>query len=233
MVKAHDTVPRATSGYHGGKKVTGRGRHLAVDTEGWLLALIVTAASASDKAGAKILLIKLFDAFSTLRIMWADTGYNGAPLARYAQAAAAITVEVVARTSPHSFRVLRRRWVVERTFGWLMRYRRLARDYERTTANSEAMIYWATVIIMTRRLARYENGQSPVERWGGERPRPSEQAALSTGSEPADHLVEWSTPWAVPEMDIADAQYRLTLVPPRGRRLFPFPLTRAAPDPPS
>ena len=50
-------------------------------------------------------------------------------------------------------------------------------------------------------------------------------------SEPADHLVEWSTPWAVPEMDIADAQYRLTLVPPHGQRLFPFPLTRAAPDP--
>ena len=162
--------PAATTA---GKKITGRGRHLAVDTEGWLLALVVTAASVSDKAGAKILLIRLFDAFSTLKIMWADTGYNGAPLARYAQAVAAITVEVVARTSPHSFQVLRRRWVVERTFGWLMRYRRLARDYERTTANSEAMIYWATVIIMTRRLARYENGQPPVKRWGGERPRPT------------------------------------------------------------
>ena len=93
--------------------------------------------------------------------MWADTGYNGAPLARYARAVAAITVEVVARTSPHSFQVLRRRWVIERTFGWLMRYRRLVRDYERTTANSEAMIYWATVIIMTRRLARYETGTPP------------------------------------------------------------------------
>jgi transposase len=184
MIKAHDTVGKATSGYHGGKKITGRGRHLAVDTEGWLLALVVTAASVSDKAGAKILLIRLFDAFSTLKIMWADTGYNGRPLARYAQAAAAITVEVVARTSPHSFQVLRRRWVVERTFGWLMRYRRLARDYERTTANSEAMIYWATVIIMTRRLARYENGQPPIKRWGGERPRPTEQTALSTGSKP-------------------------------------------------
>jgi hypothetical protein len=78
--------------------------------------------------------------------------------------------------------VLRRRWVVERTFGWLMRYRRLARDYERTTANSEAMIYWATVIIMTRRLARYENGRPPIQRWGGERPRPPQQTALSTGS---------------------------------------------------
>src|SRR6266700_5416908 len=172
MVKAHDTVSKATSGYHGGKKITGRGRHLAVDTEGWLLALMVTAASVSDKAGAKLLLIRLFDAFSTLRIMWADTGYNGAPLARYAQAVAAITVEVVARASPHSFQVLRRRWVIERTFGWLMRYRRLVRDYERTTANSEAMIYWATVIIMTRRLARYETRQPPEPRWGKPRKRP-------------------------------------------------------------
>jgi transposase len=114
--------------------------------------------------------------------MWADTGYNGKPLARYAQAAAAITVEVVARTSAHNFQVLRPGRVVERTFGWLMCYRRLARDYERTTANSEAMIYWATVIIMTRRLVRYETSQPPIDRWGGERPRPSQQAALSTGS---------------------------------------------------
>jgi transposase len=182
IVKAHDTVSKATSGYHGGKKITGRGRHLAVDAEGWLLALVVTAASVSDKAGAKLLIIRLFNAFSTLRIMWADSGYDGAPLARYARAAAAITVEVVARTSPHSFQVLRRRWVIERTFGWLMRYRRLARDYERTTASSEAMIYWATVIIMTRRLARYETATQPEPRWGGERPQAGkpEQAMRAT-----------------------------------------------------
>ena len=181
IVKAHDTVGKQTSGYHGGKKITGRGRHLAVDTEGWLLALVVTAASVSDKAGAKLLIIRLFDAFSTLKIMWADSGYDGAPLARYAQAAAAITVEVVRRTAPHSFQVLRRRWVIERTFGWLMRYRRLVRDYERTTANSEAMIYWATVIIMTRRLARYETGQPTEPRWGGHRkpPDPPKQAAAA------------------------------------------------------
>ena len=132
-----------------------------------------TAASVSDKAGAKLLIIRLFNAFSTLKIMWADSGYDGAPLARYAKAAAAITVEVVKRTSPHSFQVLRRRWVIERTFGWLMRYRRLVRDYERTTANSEAMIYWATVIIMTRRLTRYETGTPPEPRRGGERPQPA------------------------------------------------------------
>ena len=182
IVKAHDTVPRKTSGYHGGKKITGRGRHLAVDAEGWLLALVVTAASVSDKAGAKLLLIKLFDAFTTLKIMWADSGYDDAPLARYARAAAAITVEVVRRTAPHSFQVLRRRWVIERTFGWLMRYRRLARDYERTTASSEAMIYWATVIIMTRRLARYENGQPPEPRWGGDRKPPDPPGWVSPPS---------------------------------------------------
>ena len=182
IVKAHDTVPKTTSGYHGGKKITGRGRHLAVDAEGWLLALVVTAASVSDKAGAKLLIIRLFNAFSTLKIMWADNGYDGAPLARYAKAAAAITVEVVKRTAPHSFQVLRRRWVIERTFGWLMRYRRLVRDYERRTDHAEAMIYWATVIIMTRRLARFETGTPAEPRWGAERARPGqpEQAVQPT-----------------------------------------------------
>ncbi len=174
IVKAHDTVSRKTRGYHGGKKIDGRGRHLAVDAEGWLLALVVTAASLSDKAGAKLLLIKLFDAFTTLKVMWADAGYNGKPLATWAQTIAGITLEVVARTAAHSFQVVRRRWVIERTFGWMMRYRRLVRDYERTTASSEAMIYWATVIIMTRRLARYESGAPPQPRWGGARERPGQ-----------------------------------------------------------
>ena len=111
--------------------------------------------------------------------MWADSGYDGAPLARWARTVAAITVEFVKRTSPHSFQVLRRRWVVERTFGWLMRWRRLAREYKRRTEHHEAMVYWATIFIMTRRLARYENGQPPMRRWGGDRkqPAPPVQAA--------------------------------------------------------
>jgi transposase len=175
IVKSADTVGAATRGYHGGKKITGRGRHLAVDTEGWLLALVVTAASVSDKAGAKLLVIRLFDAFTTLKIMWADSGYDGAPLARWVKTVAAITVEVVRRTSPHSFQVVRRRWVVERTFGWLMRWRRLVRDYERRPGHHEAMVYWATVFIMTRRLARYESGNPAIQRWGAER-NPAGQA---------------------------------------------------------
>ena len=86
---------------------------------------------------------------------------------------------MVQNASPHSFQVVRRRWVVERTFGWLMRWRRLARDYERRIEHHEAMVYWATVFIMTRRLARYETGQPPIRRWGGARkpPGPAKAAA--------------------------------------------------------
>jgi transposase len=178
MVKCADTVPKSTSGYHGGKKVTGRGRHVVVDTEGWLLALVVVAASASDKAGAKLLLM----AFRRLRHPEADVGRHGLQRQSAGARLFGITIEVVARTSPHSFQVLRRRWVVERTFGWLMRYRRLARDYERRPEHHEAMVWWATVFIMTKRLARYETGQPDPPRWAGERTRPAQQAALSTGS---------------------------------------------------
>ena len=95
---------------------------------------MVTAASVSDKAGAKLLIIRLFNAFSTLKIMWADSGYDGAPLARYARPPPRSPSRSSSAPAPHSFQVLRRRWVIERTFGWLMRYRRLVRHYERTTA---------------------------------------------------------------------------------------------------
>ena len=183
MVKCADTVPKSTTGYHGGKKISGRGRHVVVDTEGWLLALVVTAASVSDKAGAKLLAASLAATFATLKLMWADACYGGNPLREFMSKTAGITIEVVKRTSPHSFQVIRRRWVVERTFGWLMRYRRLCRDYEKLPENHEAMIYWATVLIMTKRLARYENGHPGPPRWSGPRLNAESQAALSTGSQ--------------------------------------------------
>ncbi len=159
IVKCADTVGAKTSGYHGGKKIKGRGRHLIVDTEGWLLALAVTAASVSDKAGARLAAARLIALFTTLQLMWADSGYDGRPLRDWMKKTAGITLEIVKRTSPHTFQVVKRRWVVERTFGWLMRYRRLARDYERTIEHHEAMVYWATVFIMTKRRTRYESGQ--------------------------------------------------------------------------
>jgi len=170
IVKAADTVGKGSRGFHGGKKINGRGRHVAVDAEGWLLATVAAAASVSDRAGVKLLIPRLLAAFTTLRLMWADSGYDGKPLAAWVNKAAGITLEIIKRSDAPGFRVVARRWVVERTFGWLLRYRRLVRDYERRTEHHEAMVWWATVLIMTRRLARYQTGQPPVERWGGDRP---------------------------------------------------------------
>jgi transposase len=180
IVKAADTVGKASRGFHGGKKINGRGRHVAVDVEGWLLAIVVTAASVSDRAGARLLVARLVKAFTTLRVMWADSCYDAAPLATWIKTTAGITLEIIKRSDLTGFQLVARRWVVERTFGWLMRYRRLARDYERRTDHHEAMVYWATVMIMTRRLARYQAGQPPEPRWGGERQtraQPQAQAA--------------------------------------------------------
>ena len=91
---------RSFSTATGGKKITGRGRHLAVDAEGWLLALVVTAATVSDRAGVKLLITLLLGVFSTLQIMWGDSGYDGKPLAAWVKETAGITLEVVKRTSP-------------------------------------------------------------------------------------------------------------------------------------
>ena len=113
IVKCADTVSAATSGYHGGKKIKGRGRHLIVDTEGWPLALAVTAACVSDKAGAKLVVSRLILLVTTLQLMWADSGYDGGPLRDWMHKTAGITLDIVKRTSPHTFQVVKRRWVVE------------------------------------------------------------------------------------------------------------------------
>jgi transposase len=173
IVKAADTVGKDSRGFHGGKKINGRGRHAAVDAEGWLLSVVVTGAQVSDRAGAKLLAISLLNALTTLKIMWADSGYDGKPLAIWMKQAAGLTLQIIKRSDKPGFQVVSRRWVVERTFGWLLRYRRLVRDYERRPAHHEAMVYWATIMIMTRRLARYETGIAPVRRWGGDRSHPS------------------------------------------------------------
>ena len=104
-----------------------------------------------------------------LKVIWVDAGYSGNPLAAWVKAVAAITLEVIARPVAHEFKVVRRRWVVERSIGWLMRYRRLCRNYERRNTNAEAMIWWANTMIMTRRLARIHHPPDPKQykaRWG-------------------------------------------------------------------
>jgi transposase len=151
-VRAADTVPKATRGWDNAKKVNGRKRHIAVDTIGLLLAVVITAASVQDRDGARPLLRNLRRACRRVRLVWADAAYTGR-LTAWA-AALKMRIQVVARRNPHAFEVLPRRWVVERTFAWISKHRRTVRDYERLPASHEAMIMWAMTTLMARRLAQ-------------------------------------------------------------------------------
>jgi transposase len=179
-VKAADTVGAASRGFDAGKKINGRKRHIAVDTLGLLLAVIVTPASVQDRDGANPLLALLRERFATISLVWADGGYAGR-LVVWAKSALQLSVAIVKRSDDtKGFVLLPRRWVVERTFGWLLRHRRLIRDYERRPDHHEAMVLWATVSIMIRQLARELAGEPPAARWGQPRTSaspPTAQAA--------------------------------------------------------
>jgi transposase len=150
-VRAADTVPKATRGWDNAKKVNGRKRHIAVDTTGLVLDVVITAASIQDRQAARPLLWNTHRACRRVRLVWADAGYTG-KLATWA-AALKMTLQIVAKRDPHAFDVLPRRGVVERTFAWISKHRRTTRDYERLPASHEAMILWAMIALMTRRLA--------------------------------------------------------------------------------
>ena len=156
-VRAADTVPRASRGWDNAKKVNGRKRHIAVDAMGLLLAVVITAASVQDRDAARPLLWNLRRAFPSIALAWADGGYAG-KLVTWAKTRLHLTLEIVKRPDDlHTFKVLPRRWVVERTLSWITRHRRTVRDYERLPAHHETCIYWAMIIVMTRRLARNLN----------------------------------------------------------------------------
>jgi transposase len=153
-VRGADTVPGTTRGYDAGKKVNGRKRHIAVDTGGLLLAVVVTIAGIQDRDAAHQLLTQLRGRFSTVGLVWADGGYAGR-LVIWARKVLALTVEVVKRTDDvKGFAVLPRRWVVERTFAWISKFRRCVRDYETLPAHHEAMVHISMIMTMSRRLAR-------------------------------------------------------------------------------
>lgn len=153
-VRGADTVPTASAGYDAGKKTKGRKRHVAVDTLGLVLTVLVTAASIQDRDGAHRLLAALHARFSTISHLWADGGYAGR-LLPWATRVLSVTVQVVKRTDNLAgFRVLPRRWVVERTFGWISKHRRCTRDYETLPEQHEAMIHIAMIATMSRRLTR-------------------------------------------------------------------------------
>jgi transposase len=152
-VRAADTVPKCSRGWDNAKKVNGRKRHIAVDTTGLLLAVVITAASVQDRDGARPLLWNLHRASCRVRLVWADAGYNAGKLASWATACK-MTLQIVAKRDQHVFEVLPRRWVVERTFAWISKHRRTVRDYEHLPASHEAMILWAMIALMTRRLTQ-------------------------------------------------------------------------------
>jgi putative transposase len=135
------------------KQVKGRKRHLLVDTEGQVMEVRVTAAHRQDRAGARYL-FSLLPAMTALRLkkVWADRAYTGAWTTWLADEVD-IRIEVVAPPDGQKgFTALPRRWVVERTFAWLGRYRRLSKDYERTIISSEAMLFIASIHFLLRRL---------------------------------------------------------------------------------
>ena len=152
-VKGSDTVGAASRGFDAGKKINGRKRHIVVDTIGLMLVVMVTAASVPDRNGGESILERLHGALGSVRHIFADGGYQGA-LLDLAKRTWGIVVEVVKKPAEQiGFAVLPRRWVVERTFSWLLRWRRLVRDYERLPETHEAMVHIAMIGLMLNRLA--------------------------------------------------------------------------------
>jgi transposase len=153
-VRAAETVPAHGRGFDAAKKVNGRKRHIATDTTGLLLVVLVTAASVQDRDAGRLLLSALGLCFPTVSKVWADSGYAG-QLVDWARTTWRIGVDIVRKLAGQTtFVVLHRRWVVERTLAWITRYRRTVRDYERQPAHHAAFVQWSMTIIMTRRLTR-------------------------------------------------------------------------------
>ena len=142
-------------GYDAGKKIKGRKRHLLVDTLGLVLGVAVTAANVPEREGAQDLLSRVLCWFTWLRRLWVDGGYSGPDFAQWVQGLRPkLEVEVVKRSDDVTgFKVLPKRWVVERTFGWLMHHRRLVRDYEHGETSAKAWVYITMIRIQLRRLA--------------------------------------------------------------------------------
>ena len=132
--------------------MTGRKRHIVVDTMGLLLAVVVHPANVQDRDGAKLVLQTLTGRFPRLQLIWADGGYAGQLIA-WVQELGGWLLEIVKRPDESRFVVLPRRWVVERTFAWLGRHRRLSKDYEALPESSETFILIATIYLMLHRLA--------------------------------------------------------------------------------
>jgi transposase len=147
-------------GYDPGKRIKGRKRHLLVDTLGLVLGVAVTPASTTERDGAQVLLGRVLGWLTWLRILWVDGGYTGETFAQWVKGLRPkLAVTVVKRSDATvGFKVLPHRWVVERTFGWLMRQRRRVRDYETTETSAEAWIYVAMIRSFWPETSVFGNG---------------------------------------------------------------------------
>ena len=144
-------------GYDAAKKITGRKRHLAVDTLGLLLAVVVHRGDCQDQEGARWVIKKLSQKFSRLKVLFGDTAYGRSGLPAWTLKPFGWILQTVLRpVGVPGFVVLPKRWIVERTFAWLARYRRHSKDYEKTTASSEALTHLAMISLMTKRLENYQ-----------------------------------------------------------------------------
>lgn len=143
-------------GYDAGKKVKGRKRHIVTDTCGYLIFILVHAADIQDRDGAVDVLKAIRYRFPWLRHVFADGGYAGDKLRDALRGHGDWTLEIIKRSdTAKGFVLLPRRWVVERTFAWLGRCRRLAKDWETSIASSTAWAHIASIRMLTRRTARY------------------------------------------------------------------------------
>lgn len=142
-------------GYDAGKKIKGRKIHNLTDTEGLPLKVVVHSAAIQDRDGAALVLDKIHQSFPGVELVWADGGYNAHQVKTIAEANAPLRVEIVKRSDDvKGFVVLPRRWVVERTFSWFGRNRRLAKDYENLAKTLTAFVSLAAIQLGIRRLAR-------------------------------------------------------------------------------
>lgn len=141
-------------GFDGGKKVKGRKRHIVVDSQGLMIGVLVSEANASERLGAVIVLHQDKEKLSKLKVVWVDQGYSGPNFENAVKQVCGehVQVEVIKRSSK-AFEKLPKRWIVERTFGWLNHFRRLSKDYEVYCEVSEAMIASSLMRLMLKRLA--------------------------------------------------------------------------------
>ena len=143
-------------GYDAGKRIKGKKRHLLVDTEGLVLQFVVHAADIQDRDGGVLLLATLFGLFPFLRKLYADAGYQGAKFQNaLKRVLRQVKLEIVKRSdAAQGFVVLPKRWIVERTIGWLNRCRRLAKDWENLNRKALAFLRLASIRLMVRRLCK-------------------------------------------------------------------------------